>query len=97
MNARSRKKRLAYTNDAGSHSFLKIRFISDTVDRKIRNLCRKYDLPVKLVSTPNSTLYSSLKTKNIKRKHNDCDICNVLPPKFTCTDRFVVYKFSCRH
>ena len=31
------------------------------------------------------------------RRACDCDICNVLPPRFICSDRFLVYQFSCRH
>ena len=32
----------------------------------------------------------------IKRpKHDKCDICNLLPNRYQCDDKFVVYKFTC--
>ena len=37
------------------------------------------------------------KDKKYKEKHENCKICQHLPNKFSCEDRFLVYKFTCKY
>ena len=42
-------------------------------------------------------LKDSLKKKKKIEKHLNCDICSHLPDRFSCSDRFLVYKFTCKY
>ena len=33
----------------------------------------------------------------MNKKHENCDICKHLPKEFSCSDRFLVYKFTCKY
>ena len=77
-------------------AFFKLGFVNDKTDRKIRKLIHKYDLPVTFVSSSNQNLHQALKNKQEKKKHKNCFVCDLLPNKVKCTDRFLVYKFTCK-
>ena len=77
-------------------NILKMKYINDKTSCKIRTLIKKYDLPVNLVDIPNSNLYSSLQNKPKHNKHENCTVCDWLPSKYTCKDKFFVYKFTCK-
>ena len=80
-----------------NNTYLKLGFVNDKTDRDIRKLIKKYELPINLVSSPNKTLYNALKFKQKVEKHESCLVCESLPNKMKCTDRFLVYKFTCHH
>ena len=49
------------------NSYLKIKFINDKLDRHIKSLMNKYEIPANLVSTPNITLLMLWKTSKLAR------------------------------
>ena len=73
----------------------KLNFVSDRCNRKLNKLIQQCDLPIKLVSKPGPTLETVLSKKSKNTKHNDCHVCGILPANIICSDRFLVYKFSC--
>jgi len=76
-------------------NILKIKYVNDSTSRQIRTLIRNYDLPVSLVDVPNSNLYNNLQCKPRIEKHENCIACNRLPSNYTCSSKFLVYKFTC--
>ena len=89
-------RKVNHAKNKSCKTFIKIKFTNDKTVRKIRNLIKKYKLSINLVSAPNKTLYQCLKNKHFASKHSDCVICDALPQYYTCSDRFLVYKFTCR-
>ena len=71
-------------------------FISDKCDQKIKTAISKYDLPVVLISKPAKFLFQCFTENNLTARHVNCDICDQLPDKFRCEDRFIVYEYSCK-
>ena len=76
---------------------MKLGFINDKTNRIIRKLINKYKIPVNFISTPNKSLSNTLKYKQNMKKHKNCAVCDILPDKVKCTNRFLVYKFTCRY
>ena len=94
---KNKNKKYKEAHKASNKTFLKLKFLSDGTNRKIRNLIKKYKIPANLVSVPNKPLYNCLKTEeNKKEKHNECEVCEALPAKYNCSDRFLIYKFTCK-
>jgi len=91
--------KLNYNNNvsdpSGKSCFL-LGFVSDSCDRKIKQLIKKYDVPVSLISRPNKYLSQCFNDSVPHNKHDNCDICNLLLDKFTCEDKYVVYEFKCK-
>ena len=71
-------------------------FINDKCDKKIKALMKKHDLGGRLISKPNMTLDKFLKNKKFKLNTCNCQLCEKLGDKNICTDRYVVYKYSCK-
>ena len=91
----SRKRKRKQKTMRKNNSYLKIKFINDKLDRQIKSLMNKYEITANLVSTPNTTLYNALKDKQVSKRHENCNICQKLPERYSCNDRFLVYKFTC--
>ena len=83
------------SDPSGKSCFL-LGFVSDSCDRKIKQLIKKYDVPVSLISRPNKYLSQCFNDSVPHNKHDNCDICNLLLDKFTCEDKYVVYEFKCK-
>lgn len=83
------------SRDKNTCSFLKLNYINDCTDRKIRKLIQRYKIPAKLVNKSNQTIYNNLRFKSKQTKHPNCEICDRLPDRILCTTRHLVYKFTC--
>ena len=77
------------------YNILQLDFISDACNRKLRDIIKRYDFKIKVVSKPFKYLKDCLR-KNENQKHENCSICKILPRGFKCDDRFLVYKFTCK-
>ena len=78
-------------------NLLQLDFISDSCNRKIYNIIKKYDFKVKVVSRPSQYLKDCLRKKLRQAKHNNCALCSLLPESLRCDDKFLVYKFTCKY
>lgn len=95
---RASKNKTKVKSNNGNCTFLSLDFVSDALNRRINNLIKKYNLPVRLISKPPRSLKQMFKSKRPKKtKHDNCTICDHLPRNLNCTDRFLVYKFTCKH
>lgn len=97
----SKKKTVVQKNDTHNSNNqndvkLVLNFVTDSCNRKINRLIKKFDLPVTLISKPDSTMSQYFYRKR-SQKHVDCGLCESLDDKFPCDVRFVVYKFTCSH
>ena len=84
-------------NNPRDKCYLKLNFVSDSLNRKIKRILKDYDFPIQMVSIPAKHLKFSLNQNKKKDKHTDCKICDHLPQKYGCWERFLVYKFSCTY
>jgi len=75
---------------------LKMPFVSDSLNRKINSLVRKYDLNVNVVNSSSKKLKDVLNAKKNRNKHEKCDVCDSLPNEFNCGVSNVVYEFVCK-
>ena len=75
--------------------FLQTGFINDRFNKKVNKILKQYSFPIKAIFKPNRKLSHCFRPKNIKQKHENCNICIRLPEKYNCDDRFIVYKFTC--
>jgi uncharacterized protein YaaR (DUF327 family) len=92
-----KSKRKPVETGAGK-TFLTLDFVSDGLNRKINNIIKKYDLPVRLISKPPRSLKQIFRNSDHRtKKHENCTICDHLPESFNCNDRFLVYKFTCKY
>ena len=70
--------------------------MSDSLSRKIKKIIDKYNFDIRLVNKPAKKIAHSMnQCRNRKVKHMNCDVCNQLPNNYMCSDRFLVYKFTC--
>jgi len=78
---------------------LSLDFVSDSLNRKINSIIKKYNLQVRLISKPARSLKQIFKKHNDHKinKHENCAICEHLPEEFNCNDRFLVYQFTCKY
>lgn len=81
-------------NDSFNLAIWKCDFINDRCNRKLKCLIKKYDLPVRFINKQSKNLSQRLKD-NFK-KSCDCEVCQRLRNSFKCTDKFTVYKFTCK-
>ena len=73
-----------------------LNFVSDALNRKINQIINKYDFDIQLVSRPANNIIQSVKpVKKKTEKHPNCDLCERLPERHKCSDRHLVYKFTC--
>ena len=72
---------------------LDIDFISDSCNRKIKSLIKKYNLPVSVINKPGKSISNKLRY-NANLNNCTCDICENNSPH-TCLSRHVVYRFMC--
>ena len=82
-------------NSSSDMTCLTLDYLSDKHCRLIKNRLKKYSVPIRLVSKPSRFLKQCFNSKNV-RKHVNCSICEHLPNDFTCNDRLLVYKFTCK-
>ena len=82
---------------------LEIPFVSDRCDKKLKQIINKFDLPCRLVSKANKNLASFLDLRHPASDDNCvCTICKQIRSNSTgetfnsCTDRYVVYKYTCK-
>ena len=78
-------------------AILQLDFISDSCNRKINRILNKYDFNIKLVSKPAKYLKQTLRRSPDMNKHDHCDVCDHLPDRFRCDDKYLVYKFTCKY
>ena len=78
-------------------TMLQLDFISDSCTRKINKIIKKYDLKIRLVNKPAKFLKHCFSRKPFCRKHENCEVCYNLPKEYCCDDKFLVYKFTCKH
>ena len=76
---------------------LTLDFVNDGLSRKINKIMKKYNFPARVIHKPAKSLAKIFKDKKHKEKHDNCRICDHLPNNFTCEDRFLVYKFTCKY
>ena len=74
---------------------LALNFVSDSYDRKLNKLKRKYNLPIRITSKPGNKLISSVSNKLDNKNDCACYVCKDIGPKYRCTDKHLVYKFTC--
>ena len=74
-----------------------LQFVSDSTNKKIKNIIKKYDLNVHLVSKPAPQLGQILRRKEKKSEDHECGICEAVKKTSACKTRYVVYKFVCRY
>lgn len=79
-----------------SGSTFTIPFVSDSLNRKIKNTITKYKLDIKLVNNSSRKLKDNFQLKKRTVKHNKCEACECLPEKYDCNISNVVYEFICR-
>ena len=76
-------------------SCLILDFVSDSLKRKVNKIIQKYDFDVRLINKPGKSLTQAVSCNSRTKNSCDCNICKELPPKYKCSDRFLVYKFTC--
>jgi len=76
---------------------LQMDFVNDSCNRKINAILKKYNFKIKLASKPAKYLKHCLGGWYPTKKHDNCNVCQKLPERFRCDDRFLVYKFTCIH
>jgi hypothetical protein len=81
--------------DTSSNLFLTMEFMSDRHTRSVRKILEKYDSSIRLINKPAQSIKTAFKERS-KSKHKNCNVCEHLPKNYSCSDRFVVYKFTCR-
>ena len=74
--------------------FLQTIFINDRFTKNVNKIIGHYNFPVKVISKPNKKLSQCFIAKK-RTKHVNCKICDHLPDKYRCDDRYVVYKLTC--
>ena len=80
-------------NNNAKNSILKLPFISDRCNREINKLIKRYNLPVRLLMNMVANEQVCGLTKKVLKNCN-CEICSGLE-KYSCRDRFIVYKYTC--
>ena len=90
-----RKKSKEAENNPRDKCYLKLDFISDSLNRQIKNILKDYDFPIQMVSIPAKPLKFALSQNKKENKHSQCHICDHLPERYGCWERFLVYKFIC--
>ena len=85
------------SNNQNKNQFnLKLPFLGDRCTRKINRLITKYDIPIRLINMPGKKLAHNLNKKpNTEVNACNCSVCITLKNKEKCTDRFIVYKYTC--
>ena len=85
------------TRKETEHVFLQTNFINDRFNEKVNKIIGQYNFPVKVVSKPNKNLSQLFRADHNKNsKHDHCTICHLLHENYNCSDRFIVYKFTCQ-
>ncbi|MEL7309436.1 MAG: hypothetical protein AAGK05_17325, partial [Pseudomonadota bacterium] len=91
---KKRNQKVKNLNSGGA--CLVLDFISDRLNRKINTIVKKYDMKVRVINKPSTNTQIAInQNSNHKSKHPDCEICESLPNQYMCSDRFLVYKFTC--
>ena len=75
---------------------LSLDFVSDSCNRKMNKLKRKYGLPMRITARPGKRLQNTIKSKIDNKDFCQCDICKQIGPKYNCNDKYLVYEFSCK-
>ena len=73
-------------------------YISEACNRKIKNLINKYKLPIRIINKLGLPLHTGLNNKQDKNKYrctDSCNICKNLQNKYSCNDRYIIYKYTC--
>ena len=73
---------------------LKLPFVSDKCNRRIKKLICTYDLPIKLVNTFGNKSSNALRKRKSSDNQCRCSVCPDLG-KYKCKDRFIVYRYTC--
>ena len=90
--------KISNKNNLTNKARMKLYYVNDKTNRLVNKLIAKYNLPIQLVNKANQTLQTTLKNSNTPiNRHDNCNICTVLPCKYSCSDRFIVYKFTCNY
>ena len=76
--------------------FLSLPFLGDKNTKQLKRILQNYDFPVQLVSKPAEKLSQCFHDKTFMPKHENCNLCNSLPRKHNCEDKFIVYEFTCK-
>jgi hypothetical protein len=74
---------------------IKIPFISEGANSKIKKAIRKSELDLQLVNTKNTNI-QSLGSKQGAIKCMKCNICEKLPETLNCKTQNIVYSYKCR-
>ena len=91
--AQNRKNK---TKNDNSHKVqFQLSFLNDRYVRNVRKTLRQYDFQIQTAFVPSKNLTQCFKNEKKSFKHENCEICNKMPDKFNCQDRFLVYKFTC--
>lgn len=96
-----RRKREQSQHDWSNCAKLRLPFISDAVERRIKQLIYRKNLPIRLVPITGPKLTSSLRTDNTRgppkciNKHLPCVVCNSVGSKVSCASTNVVYRYQC--
>ena len=77
-------------------TILQLNFVSDRCNRRINKILKKYNFKIKLASKPAKFLKHCLGRSTQIKKHDNCEVCRILPESFKCDEKFLVYKFTCK-
>ena len=73
-------------------------FINDRFNKKINKILKQYNFPIRNISKPNKKISQRLAPPSTSSlKHKNCEICDLLPEKNSCTESFLVYKITCKY
>ena len=92
-NLKKRSFKAKEKNDKASCLILD--FISDGLKRKVSYIIKKYDFNVRVINKPAKSLAQAVSRNHRADNPCDCNICKEMPQKYKCSDRFLVYKFTC--
>lgn len=82
-----------------TEGIIKIPYINDNTDRRIKKYLNENNLNLKIVHTATKKINHLTKPKNNELNENkkcNCDFCSYTGGKLKCTEKNIVYKYECK-
>ena len=96
FNGKSKNKKRSHKQRNTRVCNLSLPFVSNSLNRKINFLIRKYDLNVRVINNSSKKLKDVFSLSKSKKRHENCEVCDAMPNEYDCSMSNVVYEFVCR-
>ena len=90
---KTKNKERSHKQDSARLCNLTLPFVSNSLNRKINCLIRKYDLNIRVINNSSKKLKDGFSLSKSKKRHENCEVCNKMPIKYDCSMSNVVYEF----